>query len=514
MLLLGDIVRLNAKRFAGKDALIMGDQRITFDQLNKLVNRLAWGLISLGLKKGDRIALCSRNCLDFIVIIFAVWKCGGIVVPINFRFKKDEMDRILENCRPKIIFHSDDLGSLVKEITSESDEKITSVAISRNSIENGTSLKQIMTDQPDHEVDVDLETTDLAMIMYTSGTTGHPKGVVFSHIRILSDTTNHAMSVDMKHDDIMLVNMPLFHNGGLSASLIITLLVGGTCVVHGGSFDPKEIFSTIEDYKISVMNLVPTMLGKMVEHPTISDYQFKSLKKIYYGSSPISEKILDKALHLFHADFYQIYAQTETGMLLVLKPADHFTNRAKFTGREMIRSEVRIVDALGADVPVGEVGEIISRQKPMGMDEYYGLEDATRETIINGWIHTGDLARVEPDGYYTIVDRLKDMIISGAENIYCKEIENVLYEHVGVEEAVVFGIPDDLWGETVCAVIVRKPGAVLSEDEIIDFCASRLSGYKKPKRVEFKDILPKNASGKLMKKVLREPYWANRDRGL
>jgi acyl-CoA synthetase (AMP-forming)/AMP-acid ligase II len=199
-------------------------------------------------------------------------------------------------------------------------------------------------------------------------------------------------------------------------------------------------------------------------------------------------------------------------MLLVLKPADHFTIKSRFTGRPLCRADMRVVDENGHDVAIGQVGEIISRQKPLGMDGYYGMEEANKETIRDGWIYTGDLARAEPGGYFTVVDRLKDMIISGAENIYCKEIENVISEHPGVEEVSVFGIPDEMWGESVCAVVVEKRGYTLGENEIIDFCGSRLSGYKKPKWVELRDELPKNAAGKVLKKLLKEPYWAGRDK--
>jgi acyl-CoA synthetase (AMP-forming)/AMP-acid ligase II len=196
-------------------------------------------------------------------------------------------------------------------------------------------------------------------------------------------------------------------------------------------------------------------------------------------------------------------------MLLVLKPGDH-AERSRFTGREMCGAEVRVVDENGQDTAVGGVGEIIGKHRPLGMECYYRMEKETEETIRDGWIHTGDLARVEGQGYYTVVDRLKDMIISGAENIYCKEIEDAIREHPCVEEAAVFGIPDEMWGEVVCAAVVPKEGCSVTEDEIVEFCASRLSRYKKPKRVDVRDALPKNAAGKVVKKLLREPYWAGK----
>jgi fatty-acyl-CoA synthase len=512
MLVLGDIARLNAKRYQDKKALIMGEQSLAFGQLNGLANQIAHGLRSTGVRPGDRVALLSHNCIEFIPIVFAVWKCGAVIVPINFRFKADEAAKVFDNSQPRIVFHGEALSSLVQETFNKHSTPIIPVCISGTALNGGKSLSELIDGQSDEEFGIEPDTSLAAMIMYTSGTTGTPKGVIFSHFRELSDITNTSMELGIKHEDSMLINMPMFHNGGLSLSAMISLLQGCTCVIMAGSFDPDTYFSTIERYGISMINVVPTMLAKLVSHPRIGDYNLSSLKKISYGSSPISENVLDAAMNIFKADFYQNYGQTETGMLLMLKPTDHVTGKARFTGRPLCRADVRVVDGNGYDVAVGGVGEIISRQKPLGMDGYYGMEEANKETIRDGWIYTGDLARAEADGYFTVVDRLKDMIISGAENIYCKEIENVISEHPGVEEVSVFGIPDEMWGESVCAVAVAKRGSTISENEIIDFCASRLSGYKKPKRVELRDELPKNAAGKVVKKLLKDPYWVGRDK--
>ena len=482
MLVLGDIPKLNARRYPDKEGLIMGEQSLTFDQMNRLVNQIANGLRSSGIRPGDRVAILSHNCMEFIPIVFAVWKCGAIIVPINFRFKADETAHVFGNSQPRIILHGEELGPLVEETFKKHSVPIIPVCISGNPLKGGKSLRDLTDGESDEELGFEPDPSSAAMVMYTSGTTGTPKGVIFSHFRELSDITDTSMEFGIKNEDIMLVNMPLFHNGGLSLSAMISLLHGCSCVIQGGSFDPDVWFSTIEHFEVSVANVVPTMLAKLVNHPRIGDYNLSSLKKMIYGSSPISEGVLGAALNVFKVDFYQAYAQTETGMLLVLKPADHFTIKSRFTGRPLCRADMRVVDENGHDVAIGQVGEIISRQKPLGMDGYYGMEEANKETIRDGWIYTGDLARAEPGGYFTIVDRLKDMIISGAENIYCKEIENVISEHPGVEEVSVFGIPDDMWGESVCAVVVEKRGCTLSENEIIDFCGFRLSGYKKPKR--------------------------------
>jgi fatty-acyl-CoA synthase len=247
----------------------------------------------------------------------------------------------------------------------------------------------------------------------------------------------------------------------------------------------------------------------LINHPGVGHYNVSTLKKIWYGSSAISPTTLEASMDVFKAGFYQWYGQVETGMVSVLRPEDHL-ERSQCTGREMLNADLRIVDEEGKETPVGEVGEIISAQRPLGMIGYYKMEEANKKALRDGWIHTEDLARVEGHGYFTIVDRLRDMIISGAENIYPKEIEDVISSHPGVREVAVFGIPDDVYGEAVCAAVVKKEGHLLDREKIVNFCASKLAGYKKPKKVEFMDDLPKNPSGKVTKNVLRDPYWAGR----
>jgi fatty-acyl-CoA synthase len=290
-----------------------------------------------------------------------------------------------------------------------------------------------------------------------------------------------------------------------------TLTVGGTAVIMSKGFDPGKVLDAVARYQITVTMWVPTQLTMLVNYPGIAKYDVSSLKKIYYGSSAISPTTLDASLKIFKASFYQWYGQVETGMVSVLRPEDH-ENRSQCTGREMVVADLQIVDEVGNVVPVGGVGEIISRQKPLGMIGYFRMDEANRDTLRNGWIFTGDLARNDGDGYFTIVDRLRDVIISGAENIYPKEIEDVISSHPAVMEVAVFGIPDEVYGESVCAAVVLINAQTLNEQEIIDFCSSRLSSYKKPKRVDFIVELPKNATGKVTKNALREPFWAGRAR--
>ena len=511
MRVLGDIPRLNAKRYSQKKALIMGDSYLTFGNLNELANRLAHGLLSLGVGSGDRVAAMAENCLEFVVINYAVAKCGAILVPVNFRYKKAELVYVVNNSEPRVLIYGPEFVSLVDEARGEFAVPVRLIAISGESLDSGLTMNGLMEDRPTSEPSVVVNPESPAVIMYTSGTTGVPKGVLFSHATYFNLYAGLVVEGDMGHNEVAMVGMPLFHNGGLNATLQPALMMGNTAVIMGKGFDPDEVLDAVGRYGITVVLWVPTQLAMMVNHPGSTKYDVSSLKKIWYGSSVISPTVLKASMDLFKSSFYQWYGQTETGMVTVLRPEDH-DERSHCTGREMFNADIRVVDQEGRDTPVGEAGEIISVQKPLGMIGFHKMEEATRQTIREGWIYTGDVARVEGGGYLTIVGRTRDMIISGAENIYPKEIEDAIITHPGVEEVAVIGIPDEVWGESVCAVVVPKKGYQVDEATIIEFCAARLSGYKKPKRVEFREELPKNAAGKVTKNVLREPFWAGRQR--
>jgi acyl-CoA synthetase (AMP-forming)/AMP-acid ligase II len=489
----------------------MDENSITYRQLNLQVNQLTYGLLKLGIEPGDRVGILAFNCLEYPLVVYAVAKCGAILVPLNFRYKKDELIYVLNNSNPRVLFHGPEFNGLVDEAIDELVLPVKTVAMSGEPLEGGTTLNRLIEGNSITEPYVDVDPFSPAMIMYTSGTTGFPKGTLFPHSSYLEVFEGMAIEGDLRHDDVALVSIPLFHNGGLNGMLQPAFMVGGTVVVMGKGFDPEKVLDAVTRYRITLTMWVPTQLTMLVNYPGITKWDTSSLDKIWYGSSAITPATLEASLDVFKARFYQWYGQVETGMVSVLRPEDH-KDRSQCTGREMFNADLRIVDEDGNDVPQGGTGEIISAQKPLGMIGYYKMEEANKTTIRNGWIYTGDVGRVEGDGYFTIVDRLRDLIISGAENIYPKEIEDVISRHPGVFEVAVIGIPDDVYGESVCAVVVPKEGHTVEQQEIIDFCSSRLSGYKKPKRVDFIRELPKNANGKVTKNVLREPYWVGRSK--
>lgn len=506
MQVLGDIPRLNSKRYPDKKALIMEDDFITFQQLNDSAKRLARGLLALGIEVGDKVAVMAQNCLEYPIIVYAVAKCGAVLVPINFRYEQKELVYVVNNSNPKVLFYGLEFSRLINEAAGKFSASVETVSISASTQTEGSNMQMLMAQQDGLEPAVVVNPDSAAMIMYTSGTTGFPKGVKYSHAAYMAVYTGMVIEGDLNHHDITMVALPLFHNGGLNALLQPSLMMGATVLIMAKGFDPDEILSAVDRHGVTLTLWVPTMLAMLINHPGASGLNLSTLNKIWYGSSPISPTVLKASQELFKAKFYQWYGQTETGMNSILKPEDHL-ERSQCTGREMFNAELRIVDENGADTAVGEIGEIISVQKPLGMIGYHNMAEETHKVLRNGWIYTGDLARVEGDGYFTVVDRLKDMIISGAENIYPKEIEDLVSSHPQVLEVAVIGIPDEIFGESVCAVVVRRPDSRLDESELIDFCSEHLARYKKPKKVVFMKELPKNAAGKVTKNILREPFW-------
>lgn len=507
----GDIIRLNARRYPDKKAVIMDDKYFTFSQLNRLSNQLAHGLLSINLKPGDRVGLIAYNCLEYILINFAVAKCGAILVPINFRFKESELIYAINNSQPKVLFFGPEFLSLIENTKLQFSTPPRLIPIDEKHSESGLNLLTLMDGRSTSDPTIEVDPSSAATIIYTAGTTGSPKGVLASHFGFLSTNTGLIVEGDICHNDIVLAGLPLFHAGGLHMLVQPPLEMGATVILMGKGFDPEAFQDAIDRYGITLTMCVPTQLAMIANLPTIGKYNLSSLTKMWYGSSAISPTVLEASRKIFRAGFYQFYGQTEAGIVLVLRPEDH-AEHAHCTGRAVFHTDVRVVDENGDDTPVGDVGEIVGSYKPLGMMGYYGNEEATRRVKRDGWIHTEDLARVEGDGYFTVVDRLRDMIVSGGENIYSKEIEDIIITHPGVKEVAVFGIPDEIYGESVCAVVVRKNEFKLSQQEIIDFCATRISGYKKPKRVDFSDELPKNPTGKVTKNVLRDSYWAGRKR--
>lgn len=507
MNVMGDITRLGARRFASQPAVMFGDERLSYQELEWRANALARRLVQRGVVAGDRVALLAENALAYPVAAFAVLKLGAVLLPLNFRYRPDEVAYVVNDARPRLLLYGDGYFDLTREAARSFEHAVDDHGL--------TALAdEAAADGPVECPAVAVDPDAAAMVMYTSGTTGFPKGVLFSHRAYLASIVGIALAGELRQEDRVLVNLPLFHNGGLNALLMPTLAFGACAIVSPTGFKPEAVLACVEKERVTLTMWVPTMLALLVQSPHFHHFDLRSLRRIWYGSSPIAPSLLDTVRTCFPGvGLVQFYGMTETGMNAVLRPQDH-EHHAQCTGREMFHAELRIVDEQMRDVGVGEVGELISRLSPLGMMGYLNNEKATREAIVDGWIRTGDVARHEGDGLFTVVDRKKEMIISGAENIYPREVENAIAAHPGVADVAVFGIPDPVYGESVAAAVVRRPGASVTADEVRAWCGQRIASYKKPRQVEFVDELPKNAAGKVTKQVLREPYWRGRDRGV
>jgi acyl-CoA synthetase (AMP-forming)/AMP-acid ligase II len=377
------------------------------------------------------------------------------------------------------------------------------------------SYEQLIADYPPDEPAADVEPDDPCILFYTSGTTGWPKGAIHTHRGLVAEAS--IAHRGLNPDDIVLCVMPLFHVGGSAAHLIPAFSAGATMVVHR-KFDETEVLEAIEKERVSYVFLVPTMILRLLEHPAFDDYDLSSLRAVGYTGAPMPVDALRRGIARFGEVFFQELGQTETLGMTVLRREEHKLDgspktlrRLESVGRPLREGELRIVDDRGKDVPVGEPGEIVARTERM-MQGYWRMPEETAVALRGGWLHTGDVGKMDEDGYIYLVDRKKDMIISGGENIYSREVEEVLYMHPAIFEAAVVGVPDDKWGESVKAVVVLREGMHASEEEIIEFCREHLASYKKPRSVEFCAELPKTASGKIRKDVIREPYWAGHER--
>jgi long-chain acyl-CoA synthetase len=517
---LGNVLRRSAARFPDKTALIFKQRRMTYQELDRRVNRLANGLLEMGLQKGDRVAVLLHNCPEFIEIYFACTRSGAIFVPINNLLKETELTRIIEYINPRFFLLDPDFEGVIQSLAGGSDSTEFMISLNKSPSEPFTSYEPVLEQGSPTEPKISVSHDDVMAIFLTSGTTGLPKGAMRTHGQNLINAMTGVVELKLDYDDRALLLFPFYHV--TFEDQIRHFLMGNTvCMRREGRFDPKEVLEILERERVTICQFVPTMISAMLQEKAIESYDLTHLRLIPYAASPMPVELLRKAMKRFNRQFIHFYGQTETGpMTTVLKPEDHILEgteaqvaRLASAGRAALDFEVRIVDHEGRDVGVGEVGEIIVRSEAMTIG-YWNLPEETARTIKDGWLHTGDFGRFDEERYVFIVDRKNDMIISGGKNIYPREIEEVIYTHRAVLEAAVVGVPDNYWGESVKALVVLKEGMNATGEEIIELCKAKLANYKKPKSVEFRRELPKNATGKILKRVIRNEYWKDRDRAV
>ncbi|MGD9125086.1 MAG: long-chain-fatty-acid--CoA ligase [Desulfarculaceae bacterium] len=508
-----------------REAVVEGNLRYSYQEFGQRINQLARVLRAKGLGPGEVAAIVAPNVHQYLETYYACALLGTVLNPINFRLAPRETAFILNDSGAKILLAHTDFAADMEKTVAQTKQVKHLIWIGDGDrpdcgVETCSYEETLANEKPDTTTGPYPEAGDLAHLYYTSGTTGKPKGVMLTHGNVAFHSLSAIAELNLSDADTWIHVAPLFHLADAWATFAITW-VGGRhlCVPY---FEAGEVLKAIQEEKVTISNMIPTMLNLLVNHPQVGEYDYSSLRVLLSGGAPIAPETVRRIVDTFGCDYIQTYGMTETSPYLtvsILKehlkalPADKQLQTKSRTGRPFIGVELKVVRIDGSEVAKDdqEVGEIVVRG-PIVTPGYWNRPQATEEAFSEGWLHTGDLAVINEEGYVNIVDRKKDMIVTGGENVYSTEVEYVLYEHPQVLECAVIGVPDQKWGEAIKAVVVPKPGTQPSQTELIEFVKERLARYKAPKSVDFVGEIPKTGSGKIYKKGLKDQYWQGKNR--
>jgi fatty-acyl-CoA synthase len=500
----GSLLTMQANKFPDRTALVYENKRFTYRQFNQRSNQIANALLRFGLQKGDRVATLLFNSHELVEVFMGAAKVGGVFTPINFRLAAEEVIYLVNHSDARVFAFGEEFFSLVGNILPHLPKVEKFISVGKAPFPRAIEYEPLLQGSRDDEPGFAVSEDDECQMLYTSGTTGRPKGAVLSHGNVLWNLVNMLLAREDKEGESALVTGPLYHAAALNNHFLIRLALAGASVLMK-HFDPRIFMEIIQKEKVNVISGAPAMFHLLLNLPEVEKYDARSITRCTLGSSTLPDETKKKLLKLLPnaGGIYDVYGATEASpTVTVLKAADSFRKTA-CVGPAVPFLEVRIVDNQDREVPRSEPGEIICRG-PNVMKGYYKDPEGTAEALKGGWLHTGDIGRMDEEGFVYIVDRKKDMIISGGENIYPREIEELLYHHPKIREAAAVGIPDPFWGESVKAFVVLKTGMSMTEEEVIEYCKAHLASYKKPKVVAFVDSLPRNPSGKVLKNLLRE----------
>ena len=516
-MLLGETLVRSAKWYPDKTAAVSENTRLTYTEFNRRTNAIANALMGFGITPRDHVAIICQNSSQYMEVVYAAAKIGAAAVCLNWRLSGQELASLLNHSDSKVVFYSKKYENMLATIRKGLDADLWFVAIG-GALEGAADYEKLIETNKAEEPAISgtIDEHDTVIMMYTSGTTGTPKGVMLTHKNMVSNAVNTVIEFQAGRDLVYLNILPLFH---------IAIFLPMNCVMVGGTnvflpeFNPEAALALIEKEKVTFTGCAPAIVKFLIDAPNFNKYNLSSLRLVLYAAAPMPIPVITKAIHDLKCDFVQVFGMTETSPVThtlipeehVLEGPEYKVRRLGSVGRPIINVQSKIVDENGRECPVGVVGEIVDKGDTI-MKGYYKMPEATAETIKDGWLYTGDMGYADEYGYVYLADRKKDMIISGAENIYPVEVEMCILKMSGVADVAVIGIPDDKWGETVKAIVVRKPGANVTTEEVIEHCKANIASFKKPQSVDFVESLPRNVMGKMQKHILREPYWRGKAR--
>jgi len=488
-------------------------QAYTFTELNQRANRLANFMHEqYDLQKGERVSILAHNCLPYVDLLFGLGKIGAVFAPLNWRLTARELTYIVNDCQPRVLMCSPEFAPLLEEIRLSTDIQVI-ISLEGADIPGAHSYEELLSQASESDpLRPELSPEDAYCILYTSGTTGHPKGAILPHRQILWNAINTVVSWGLSEKDISPILTPMFHSGGLFVFLVPLIYIGGQ-IILARSFDPEETLKLIVENECSVILGVPTLFQIWMNSPYFKEADFRHVHFFISGGAPCPPSLIKAWSQSKGVVLRQGYGLTEVGVNCFTMTDEDALRKAGSVGKPIFHSRIRLVDAVGCDVAESETGELII-SGPIVCSGYWNNVEATVNALKEGWFHTGDMARTDDEGYYYIVGRYKDMIISGGENIYAAEVEAIFREHPSVADAALIGQPDEKWGELGLMIVALKLGARVSSDELLEFCQGRLAKYKIPKRVEFIQSLPYSPYGKVIKAELHRMFLGERSSSL